>query len=269
VRALERILLALLKRQRMHYQGIVNLGIRRNDARKLLDTLVELKLVREEGRKTWKHGKKLHYSLTKKGEHEALQVAMNQLGESAKVLFKQTYDMMQNIVAESRHRNSSEEDAEFRLQEFFNFNCLTFIGDVPCTFGKSVEGLQRQIELENSLRQRHSAALAKYHEEFMAARSLEERNKVDVRLREEVGWTVGEYFKKLLKKTEKNEGILGILKTIYGISEEELRQFELAKYAAKYDRSTDLNRPECAECFEKGDPYCIRQCPRNINRSVS
>ncbi len=89
-----------------------------------------------------------------------------------------------------------------------------------------------------------------------------ERKKVDAKIKEEVGWTMDDYFKKLLKRTEKGN-VLSIFKNIFGVSEEELREHELARYAAKFDRSIDLDKPECIECFEKGSPYCIRQCPRN------
>ena len=185
--------------------------------------------------------------------------------EAIRILtFKQAYRMLRNLKMDFEKREHiSAEDAEFELQGFLNSNCITFIGDVPCTFPKSAEGLQGQIALERSLRQRYERDLEKYHEEFMNARSLDERNRVDARIREEVGWTEGEYFKKLLMKTEKGN-ILAILKNIYGVPEEDLRELGLAQYAAEFDRSTDFDRPECAECFEKGSPYCIRQCPRNI-----
>ena len=65
---IDSILPALNETQTMNYQQIVNLGIRRQDARKRLDKLIQRGLVKEEGRENWKHGKSLHYSLTKKGQ---------------------------------------------------------------------------------------------------------------------------------------------------------------------------------------------------------
>jgi predicted ArsR family transcriptional regulator len=62
------ILLALFKEGRMTYADIVRLGFRRTDARILLDYFKKHELIREEGRKNWKRGKKLWYSLTAKGK---------------------------------------------------------------------------------------------------------------------------------------------------------------------------------------------------------
>jgi hypothetical protein len=202
--------------------------------------------------------------VTRRGRH-FVWAANIEAAEAIRMLtFKHAYRMMRKVKTDFERRGHiSAEQAEFQLQGFLNSNCITFIGDVPCTFPKSAEGLQGHIALKNSLQQHHSAALAKYREEFMESRSLEERKRVDARIRDEVGWTIGEYFKKLLKKTEKGD-IISMYKNIFGVSEEELRELELARQAAEFDRSTDFDRPECIECFEKGSPYCFRQCPRNI-----
>jgi hypothetical protein len=51
-----------------------------------LKTLVKGKFVHEEGRKNWKRGKKLRYSLTKKGMTECIHEAVNGLNEVLMVI---------------------------------------------------------------------------------------------------------------------------------------------------------------------------------------
>lgn len=80
------ILLALLENDTMTYQQIVDLGIRRQNARKRLDNLIQQGLIREEGRKDWKHGKKLWYSLTDNGREECFRLAADNLNEGIKAI---------------------------------------------------------------------------------------------------------------------------------------------------------------------------------------
>jgi predicted ArsR family transcriptional regulator len=51
-----------------------------------LKTLVNEKLVHETGRKGWKQGKRLWYSLTKKGRAECISLTINELNETLKVV---------------------------------------------------------------------------------------------------------------------------------------------------------------------------------------
>jgi len=101
--------------------------------------------------------------------------------------------------------------------------CFSFIGEVPSAFPKSMEAMQSHLSFVQSLRERHSRDLEKYREEYMKAADKVEREKVDTRIRKEVGWTVGEYFKILLKKAEKEEGIRQIM-IVFGITDEMLRE---------------------------------------------
>jgi len=118
------------------------------------------------------------------------------------------------------------------LEGFLNNNCITFIGDVPCTFPKSLEGMQSHIAFETSLRQRHERDLEKFREEFMNTRDKISRDRVDAKIKEEVGWSTGEYLKKLLKKAEK-EDIVGRLMTLYGLTEEMLEKMVIPSQRTK------------------------------------
>jgi len=156
------------------------------------------------------------YSITKLGLEAVKQIDVHDLVDSfdAKWL-----DPLRNLLIRVKHEETD-------LEGFFNTNCITFIGDVPCTFHKSVEGMQSHIAFEKSLHKRHLRDLhvctEGFREEFMKANAIE-RKRVSARIREEVGWTVGEYFKKLLKKAEKEKGVRGIM-TLYGITDEMLEE---------------------------------------------
>jgi len=78
----DEILSALLEHDRMNYQKIVALGIRRRNARIRLDKLKRKGFVREEGRKEWKQGKQLFYSLTDKGREEFFRQALGNIKQS-------------------------------------------------------------------------------------------------------------------------------------------------------------------------------------------
>jgi DNA-binding MarR family transcriptional regulator len=78
------ILLALAEKERMTYQQIVDLRLRRADARKILNDLIKKKLVHEEGRENWKRGRKLWYTLTKKGRQYFWTQTLNDVAEALK-----------------------------------------------------------------------------------------------------------------------------------------------------------------------------------------
>ena len=80
------ILLALLENDTMTYQQIVDLGIRRQNARARIDNLIHQGLVREDGRNDWKRGKKLWYSLTDNGREECFRLAADNLNEGIKAI---------------------------------------------------------------------------------------------------------------------------------------------------------------------------------------
>ncbi len=122
------------------------------------------------------------------------------------------------------------EDPELALDNF----CFTFIGDVPCAFTKSVEAMESHIIFEKSLRERHLHDLERFREDFIHAHMKKDnigRAQVEKRIKDEVGWTVGEYLKKLLKKAEKEKGVRKIM-TVLGITEKMLE--EIYKNQAEY-----------------------------------
>lgn len=110
---------------------------------------------------------------------------------------------------------------------FLNNNCITFIGDIPCAFSTSVEAMQSHVAFRESLHQRHTRDLERFREEFIRARlkgDVANQKKIESRIVEEVGWTVEDYFSKLMKKVQKQKGMRKIM-TFYGITEEMLAEF--------------------------------------------
>jgi len=104
----------------------------------------------------------------------------------------------------------------------------SFIGDVPCTLHKSVEGMQSHLAFRDSLYNRHARDLEGFREEFIRAHMKADkigRARVEARIRDEVGWTIGEYLRKLLKKAEKQEGVRKIM-TVLGITEQMLEEMD-------------------------------------------
>lgn len=126
-------------------------------------------------------------------------------------------DPLRNILIRMKH-----EDPEV----FFDRYCFTFIGDVPVAFTKSVEAMQSHTAFEKSLYKRHAHDLhkvqEKYMREYMNADKIG-RASIEVKIRDEVGWTIGEYLRKLLKKAEKEKGVRRIM-TVLGITEEMLEE---------------------------------------------
>jgi len=82
----EEILLELFKKGRMTYANITRLGYQRTDARNYLDDFIKQKLIKEEGRKEWKPGKKLLYRLTAKGKRSLFKSKSDKAFEAFKTL---------------------------------------------------------------------------------------------------------------------------------------------------------------------------------------
>lgn len=111
---------------------------------------------------------------------------------------------------------------------FLNSHCITFIGDIPGAFPTSVEAMQSHLAFKRSLYKRHQRDLDGWTEKYMETRrkygkGSKEFLDLHERIREEVGWTVGEYLKKLLNKAEKEKGIRKLM-TVFGITEEMLAE---------------------------------------------
>jgi hypothetical protein len=126
-------------------------------------------------------------------------------------------DPLRNLLIKVKHEHTY-------LEGFLNTNCITFIGDIPCTFHKSIEGIQSHIAFVKGLHERHQRDLDTFREEYMntyVKGDAVSHARVNARIREEVGWSVGEYLRKLLKKAEREEGVRKIM-TVLGITEEML-----------------------------------------------
>jgi predicted ArsR family transcriptional regulator len=105
----DEILSALLEQDRMDYQEICNLGIRRQDARVRLDGLKKKGFVLEEGRKKWKRGKKLFYSLTEKGREECFRQALDNIKQGLEDLERITASLFSDPKRLVVWRNSAKE----------------------------------------------------------------------------------------------------------------------------------------------------------------
>jgi hypothetical protein len=102
------------------------------------------------------------------------------------------------------------------------------MGDLPIAFTKSMDAFESHMALEKSLQMRHLRDLRKFHDEYqnalMKKDKIEER-RVYEKIKQEVGWTVNDYVKILLKKTEKEEPFRRML-VILGITDEMLEEME-------------------------------------------
>ena len=88
--------------------------------------------------------------------------------------------------------------------------CFTFIGDVPVTFSKTLTAFQSHLDQEKRLYRKHAEEIARIKREVYQVPPGEPktfwkeewREKLNERVEKEVGWSIGEYFRKLLKKAE-------------------------------------------------------------------
>lgn len=87
--------------------------------------------------------------------------------------------------------------------------------------------MQSHIAFRDSLYRRHARDLERFREFIRAHMKADKigRARVEARIRDEVGWTIGEYLRKLLKKAEKQEGVRKIM-TVLGITEQMLEEMD-------------------------------------------
>lgn len=155
------------------------------------------------------------YCITKKGREK---VEKQRIKLEIDSLEEKWFNPLRNLFIRMK-----KEDPNVALDRY----CFTFIGEIPTVFTKSVENMESHIAFERSIWERHARELERFREEWMKA-GANERSQIDERIREEVGWSPGEYFKKLLRKAEKEKGIRKIM-TIYGITEEMLEEMYKAQ----------------------------------------
>jgi hypothetical protein len=160
-----------------------------------------------------KTGFRAVYSINQRGIEEVKRIRNRNLLDS---LDAKWLDPLKNLLIRMK-----TEDPNRMLEGY----CYTFIGDVPCAFTKSPHAFQQHMELEQSLRERHLKDLERFHEDFVSAKDKESRAKVDAKIKEEVGRTVGEYIRKLSRKTEQEDGFHRML-AILGITDEMLEEMQ-------------------------------------------
>lgn len=84
--------------------------------------------------------------------------------------------------------------------------CFTFIGDVPVTFSKTLAAFQQHLDQEKRLQLRYEEEINKINDEFRMAHPDEPHtlwwDEYIQRREKEIGLSLGEYFRKLLRKAE-------------------------------------------------------------------
>ena len=140
------IMQALWEKPGMTYQEISNLeGNRnRNRARQRLDRLVEHELIEEDGRVSWRKGKKLAYSLTRKGKREYFRSNSIRATEKISIL-KEAVKGMDPV------------EASVLLEELKKYakELTTFVDDVYNTLPKNAE-LIGSTETEDERKRREA-----------------------------------------------------------------------------------------------------------------
>jgi len=193
-----------------------NYAKRRGYSKRSFDVIInrELSKLGKFVKRKDKGHQRVFYSINKRGLEEIERIKVKNLTDS---LDSKWLYLLRRLLIRVTHEG---EDPE----AFLNNNCITFIGDIPCAFNMSVEAMQSQLALKRSLYQRHARDLERFREEFIKADVIN-RERIDARIREEVGWTVGEYLRKLLKKTEKQKGVRKMM-TVLGITDEMLEEID-------------------------------------------
>lgn len=159
-------------------------------------------------------------------------VAQRKISSHLATLDIKYIDPIRNMVIRMKHEGMELEAT-----------CFAFIGDVPTAFNKSVDGMRSHLALEKNLQERFDRALEKLWNEFEEANPgvpvSNWARDLAARQREEVGLTLGEYVKKLLKRVEKEKGIRKIM-TFFGITEEMMEEMT----REKEKRYTDIGLRE-------------------------
>lgn len=187
----------------------------KNTVYKYLDKLVDDGLMKMEPGSP-EESYRPDFSITDKGLEAVKRIESHLLVDS---LDTRWLAPLRNLLIRIKHE-SGELDK-------INSYCFAFIGDVPCAFTKSVEAMKSHIAFEKNLHQRHQRDLEKFREEFVQSCMKGDKAsqaRVEERIKEEVGWTMGEYLRKLLKKAEKEKGVRKIM-TVLGITEDMLEDF--------------------------------------------
>jgi DNA-binding PadR family transcriptional regulator len=178
---------------------------------KYLDELIaEGYITKEPGPKTKSF--RAVYSIAPKGLIEIRRIENRNLVDSIDGRFLKP---LRNLLIKLK-QHSHDRD---RFLEYYFF---TFIGNIPIAVSKSVTSVESHLAFEKNLRERHMKAIREIDEEALGDKlvlSKQEFARKQARIQEEVGWNLGDYFEKLLKKTEKDDKFTRMLK-ILGIDED-------------------------------------------------
>jgi len=156
------------------------------------------------------------YSINKRGVEELGRIKVKNLTDSIDAKWLES---LRRLLIRVKNEGQDPE-------AFLNSNCITFMEGMVSTFHKSMDGMQSHLAIEENLRKRHLRDLEeireKFREEYYKA-DLTHKQKIEEKIEEEVGWTFGEYLKKLAKKADKQKGIRRIM-TVLGITDEMLEE---------------------------------------------
>ena len=139
------------------------------------------------------------YSISSKGKQRLIAL---DISAYVSELDKQNLEIWYSVLNQIRERQ----------QEPCCF-CFSFIDDVPVTFSKSIESLQRHLDQVRRLEESHSKEIARIKNEVYQVAPEEPktfwkeewREKLNDRVEKEVGWRLGDYFRKLIKRAENME----------------------------------------------------------------
>ena len=169
----------------------------------------------EEVIRTPKEHQDVRYSISPKGDKRILASDM----ASLIMMDKDSLNVFGNRIKEMR--------SEGKMPECF---CFAFIGDVPVVFTKSEEGFKRHLAEVNYFFQRHWREIDRITQEVDKSHPnmphLERMKIAEKRIRQEVGWSLGDFLRGLLKQAH-NKEFLETMKILFEITPEENPEGEM------------------------------------------
>jgi hypothetical protein len=138
------------------------------------------------------------YSISSKGKQRLIAL---DISAYVSELDKQNLEIWYSVLSQIRERQNDP-----------SCYCFTFIDDVPVTFSKSIEALQSHLDRVRRLQISHSKEIERIRNEVYQVVPgepitfwKEEWSKFNDRVEKEVGWRLGDYFRKLVKMAENME----------------------------------------------------------------
>ena len=159
------------------------------------------------------------YSLTEEGKRKIRDMEIVPLLSE---IDDKWFEPLRNMILQIKEDKSPE--------NFLDNWCFTFIGNIPIGFSKDIQSMQRQLLYEKNLGERRRREIEKLREEFENANSNIPINKwaeeFSKRVEEDIGWSNGEYFNRLVKKAEGEKDFAQRFKTIFGITDEMIEELQ-------------------------------------------